>query len=229
MHTSIALCLRLFCCSPNAGGVNWEETRIWIAEPPSEGAVASFNPLQVAGALATSQTWDALAHGELTAPASPPPLDLALEHLFLHFVMNELREDPNSSPMLLTDNPAWSDAQRAHVARILFVKVGVPAVAFVPALVALALSAGTAHALVVDFGESSVRVGLVLAGRLRPELTAYSLHAGAHALKQRLREQLAPAVLSASQLDRALRTLRVAPTRDHALSDVPEVRHFDLV
>ncbi len=97
--------------------MDWEETRVWIAEPPSEDAYESF-ALFASGALAASSTW------QRTAVATPPPLNTALEHFFLHLVMNELREDPGTSPVLVAHNAGgWSEQQRRQVADILLNKV----------------------------------------------------------------------------------------------------------
>jgi len=77
----------------------------------------------------------------------------------------------------------------------------------------MALSAGAPHALVVDLGESGVRVALVLAGKVKSN-HSLSCNKGGAALKSRIAELLLPSVLSEVVLDKALRLLLVSPTHE---------------
>lgn len=40
---------------------------------------------------------------------------MAIEHLFLHIVMNELREDPSTSPLIIIENPGLTRRTRRRV------------------------------------------------------------------------------------------------------------------
>jgi actin-related protein len=137
---------------------------------------------------------------------------MAIEHLFLHFVMNELREDPNACPVLVSENAGcWSDDQRKFVANLLLHKIGFAGVGFIPAQAMLAISAGAANSLVVDLGESGVRVALVLGGKIKPSHAVHSKKGG-RAIKQYIAEKIAPAKLKAGSLDAAMKQLLAFPT-----------------
>eukprot|EP01128_Nolandella_sp_AFSM9_P007873 TRINITY_DN4460_c0_g1_i1.p1 TRINITY_DN4460_c0_g1~~TRINITY_DN4460_c0_g1_i1.p1 ORF type:complete len:354 (+),score=89.48 TRINITY_DN4460_c0_g1_i1:41-1063(+) len=144
----------VFVLPNEAEGTNWEETRFWIGEKPSKDGVVEF-PLFGDAKFAEYVRRDG---------ASPPPLDMAIEHLFLHILMNELREDPSASPTIMIENLGWDRRLRRRYARKLFKEVGVPAVGYLKSTVAIALAVGSATAVGVDLGHTGIRVSLITNG-----------------------------------------------------------------
>jgi len=73
--------------------------------------------------------------------------------------MNEIREDPESSGIVIPENyPIWTDESKRALADVLFNKINVMAVCFVPVPIAVLASINKTTGLVVDFGASGVRI-----------------------------------------------------------------------
>eukprot|EP00768_Dysnectes_brevis_P003281 gnl/Dysnectes_brevis/2357_a2782_1451.p1 GENE.gnl/Dysnectes_brevis/2357_a2782_1451~~gnl/Dysnectes_brevis/2357_a2782_1451.p1 ORF type:complete len:266 (-),score=63.02 gnl/Dysnectes_brevis/2357_a2782_1451:118-915(-) len=85
----------------------------------------------------------------------------------LHFaIYDELREQPEDSPILIVDFPQGSEADRKELCRIMFDDLMSPAVCIQSAAVLSMYELGLQSGVVVDIGHSGTRVSLVVDGKL---------------------------------------------------------------
>lgn len=88
------------------------------------------------------------------------------------------------SPVLWIENPSIKSDQREIIAKLLFEKLKVPALYFCWSPVSTTFSQGRHTALVVDFGETSLRVCPVRDGMMLTPYCIFSEHLGGAMLRQ---------------------------------------------
>jgi len=114
---------------------------------------------------------------------TPPPLFIALDNFFLHCFMNEIREDPSASAIIIPENyPVWTEETKQFLAEVLFERVSVSALCFVPTPLVVLAAVHKCSGIVVDFGASGIRISSAHKGILCSPENALVLPYGGNAI-----------------------------------------------